>query len=90
MIITQLVSATLISSLFISCAFFKEQIKNTCTYDGAYSVGVNDAQAGREMNAAAAAYWCEDNKEAAMKGYREGYMFVVKRKKQKHIIHENR
>lgn len=49
-----------------------------CHYDGAYSMGVNDARDQRSMNPSVADLCDPDVRSDVLKGYREGYQEALK------------
>ena len=69
-----------------SCALFEqmrqEQIAayryNYCTYDGAYALGVNDANTETSMRPKPAELCDQKVKSEVRKGYREGYSTALK------------
>src|SRR5689334_471103 len=66
--------AIYLALLFSGCASMQQYIHdNYCNYEGAYTVGMNDANSGAEMNAMPAAHCPEATKAEVRRGYREGY-----------------
>jgi hypothetical protein len=77
--------ALALGSMVLSCAqleemhrrdmeYQRESFRNKyCSYEGAYSLGVNDAKAGRDMGTDVSERCLDGAKGEAQRGYREGY-----------------
>ena len=67
--------------LLIGCAELHQyMVDNYCNYEGAYTLGSNDASADRPMSIHQTSSCPEESKSKAQQGYREGYAMAQKNK----------
>ena len=60
--------------ILVGCAAMqKDFLDRNCNFEGAYSLGSNDAQKAQPMNANGLAQCPDASKNKALRGYREGY-----------------